>query len=114
MKALAALLIAMLGLAGCASIFWRPDASSYYMCVNTDVEFGVDYSWDPPHARLTLRGADPLELAALAPTEGQPRDYYRYADEGESVRLTVTSYGVYLYRTGQRELFCTEEVIVVT
>jgi hypothetical protein len=63
---------------------------------------------------LTLNGDDPIELAALAPTEGQPRDYYRYANADESVRLTVASYGVYLYRTGQRELFCTEEVIVVT
>jgi len=110
-----ALVLAMLGLASCASVFWRPEAVSYYFCFNTDVRFGVHYNWDPPIAHVTMDGAvESADLPLLPHAPGQARDVYRFAGPDERVRLTVTSRYVYLSRSGERELVCEEEVIVVT
>jgi hypothetical protein len=109
------LLLATLGLASCASVFWRPEPVSYYSCFNTDVRFGVYYNWDPPIAHVTFDGAaGSSDLPLLPHAPGQARDVYRFAAPGESVRLTVTSSYVYLDRAGQRELVCAEEIVIVT
>jgi hypothetical protein len=109
-----ALALAIFGLTGCASVFWRPQPISYYSCFNTDVRFGVYYNWDPPIAYVTMDGdVESADLPLLPPAPGQDRDVYRFAGPDDNLRLTVTSRYAYLTRPGERELVCAEEEIIV-
>lgn len=112
MKEMLALLLAgSVALSGCASIY-RPPPTANYHCVNTDVDFSVEYTWDPPRARLWLGGETPIELA---PTPDNPprRGHYAFGAVG-GVQLEVAPDYVYLHRPGQRALRCEEEIIIVT
>jgi hypothetical protein len=110
-KIAVALLACLAAIGGCASLY-RPPATANYYCVNTDVNFTVSYTWDPPRARLTLENEPPIELSPT-PDNPLPRGHYAFGAVG-GAQLEVMPDHVYLHRPGQRALRCEEEVIVVT
>ncbi len=108
-SARALLLAAVAALSGCASVY-RPPPTANYHCVNTDVDFSVIYTWDPPRARLTL-GADTVDLSPT-PDNPVPRGHYAFGAVG-GVQLEVEPNVVFLHRPGHRTLRCEEEVIII-